>query len=522
VRVLSEHDERYMWLSLLVVVVGTFMAILDSSIVNVALPKMMTVFSASTDQISWVLTGYMLTMGIVIPLTGYLGDTFGYKKLYIFALTVFTIGSAFCGLAWSTNAMVVARVFQGIGGGMIMPVGMAMIFQTIPLGKRGMALGIWGISAMAAPAIGPTLSGFIVQYLDWRLIFTLNIPVGILGVTLAFFILRETPIIPNKKFDMGGALTVAIGLFALLYGLSKVSTDGWNSATVIVLLTTALIFLTSFVLIELSHSDPLIDLRILKYLPFTLSMLISVITTFAMFGGVFLIPLYMQNLRGLTAMETGLLMFPSAIATGIMMPISGRLFDRYGAKWLTISGLSILIVSTYALTRLSIDTSTDYIKLILIIRGIGIGLCMMPTQTSGMNAIPLNLTGRASALSGTIRQVVGSIGIAVISTIVQHRMTFHEVRYAEEFSTTNPQVMETVKGLTGTFISKGLSPLQANYTAVMQLYGQVMKQAMATAMDDTFLVLAIITCLGIPIALFIKNGRVIRAKPVAKAVTVEP
>ena len=518
---MSEHDERYMWLSLLVVVVGTFMSILDSSIVNVALPKMMSVFSASTQQISWVLTGYMLTMGIVIPLTGYLGDTFGYKKLYIFALTVFTFGSALCGFAWSTNSLVVARVIQGIGGGMIIPVGMSMIFQIVPVAKRGMALGIWGIAAMAAPAIGPTLSGFIVQYLDWRLIFTINIPVGIVGVTLAIFILRETTIIPNKKFDLGGALTVAIGLFALLYGLSKVSADGWNSATVVVLLITAVIFLTTFVFIELNHSDPLMDLRILKYFPFTLSMLISVITTFAMFGGVFLVPLYMQNLRGLTAMQTGLIMFPSAIATGIMMPISGRLFDRYGAKWLTITGLSILIVSTYALTRLGVDTSTDYIKYVLIIRGIGIGLCMMPTQTSGMNAIPIHLTGRASALSNTIRQVVGSMGIAIISTLVQNRMTFHEVRYAENFSTTNPQVMQTVKGLTGMLVSKGLSPLQANYTAVMQLYGEVMKQATATAMDDTFLILAVITCLGIPLAMFVKNGRLIRSKPVTKTVAVE-
>lgn len=518
---MSDHDERYMWLSLLVVVVGTFMAVLDSSIVNIALPKMMTVFGASTDQISWVLTGYMLTMGIVIPLTGYLGDTFGYKKLYIFAMTVFTIGSALCGFAWSTNAMVVSRVIQGVGGGMIMPVGMAMIFQNIPLERRGMALGIWGIAAMAAPAIGPTLSGFIVQYLDWRLIFTINIPVGILGVTLAFFILRETTIIPNKKFDLGGALTVAVGLCSLIYGLGKVSSDGWSSATVIVLLITALIFLTAFVFIELNHSDPLMDLRVLTYLPFTLSMLISVITTFAMFGGVFLVPLYMQNLRGLTAMETGILMFPSAVVTGIMMPISGRLFDRYGAKWLTISGLSILIIATYALTKLGVDTPTDYLKYVLMIRGLGIGLCMMPTQTSGMNAIPMHLTGRASALSSTIRQVVGSIGIAVISTIFQHRMTFHQVRYAENFSTTNPQVMQAVNGLTGAFISKGLSPLQANYTAVMQLYGQVMKQAMATAMDDTFLVLAIFACLGIPIALFIKKGRVIKAKPKAQAVAVE-
>lgn len=517
----KKHDERYMWLSLFVVVIGTFMAILDTSIVNIAIPKMMTVFGASTDEISWVLTGYMLTMGIVIPLTGYLGDTFGSKKLYISAMIVFTIGSALCGVSWSTNSMIVARVIQALGGGMIMPVGMSMIFQTIPLEKRGVALGIWGISAMAAPAIGPTLSGYIVEYLDWRLIFTINIPVGIIGVMFAILILKETTIIPNKKFDYGGALTVAIGLFTLLFGLNKVSSEGWNSVYVIGLLSIAVIFLTSFVLIELKHTDPLLELRVLKNFPFTLSLLITTVTTIAMFGGVFLVPLYMQTLRGYTAMQTGILMFPSAIVTGIMMPISGRLFDRFGAKWLTISGLLILAGSTYYLTKLGVDTPTDYLKIILIVRGIGLGLCMMPTSTAGMNSIPLNLTGRASALSNTIRQVVGSLGIAAITTVFQHRQIFHAARLAENFSTASPQVMQTVNGWSGMLISKGLSPLQAQYSAVMQLYGQVMKQAMATALDDTFIFSTLVCCAGIPLAFLIKKGRSIKGKPGAKAIAIE-
>lgn len=502
---MDKNEERYMWLSLAVVVVGTFMAILDSSIVNVAVPKMMTIFGASTDQIEWVLTGYMLTMSITIPLTGYLTDRFGGKNIYIFALTVFTIGSALCGFATSTNTMITARVVQAIGGGMIMPVGMSMLFQNVPLEKRGLALGIWGIAAMAAPAIGPTLSGYIVQYLNWRLIFTINIPVGIIGVTLAVLILKESPKNANKKFDLFGALTCAVGLYTLLLALDKVSQNGWSSAYTISLILIAVISLTAFIYIELNHDEPLLDLRVTKNFPFTLSLIISAITTIAMFGGVFLMPLYMQNLRGYTAMQSGMMMLPQAIITGIMMPISGKLFDRYGAKWLTIVGLSVVSVCTYMLSRLTMDTPYSTVTLIMAARGFGNGLAMMPMQTAGMNSVPTNMTARATALNTTIRQVSGSLGIAVLTTILQHRQTFHNVIYSESVNLTSPAFIKGQTLLQGALSMKGINAATAKGFALMQVYGQIMKSATMTAMNDTFLIATLISAIGVPISFLIRS-----------------
>ena len=460
---MDKHEERYMWVALTVVIVGTFMAILDSSIVNVAIPKLMTIFKVSTDQIEWILTGYMLTMSIVIPFTGYLGDRFGIKKLYIFALTVFTIGSALCGLSTSIDTMIAARVVQAIGGGMIMPVGMAMIYQIVPLEKRGLALGVWGISAMAAPAIGPTLSGYIIQYMDWRLIFTLNIPIGVIGVTLAILLLKETPTRNDKKFDIFGSITSAVGLFSLLLALSKGNAQGWTSGYILGLFAVASISLISFVYIELHHEDPLLELRILKIFPYSLSLIISTVTTVGMFGALFLMPLYLQNIRGYTPMQAGMLMLPAAIVTGIMMPISGRLFDKFGAKWLTIIGLSILTISSYFLSRLTLETSYNTVMIIMMVRGIGMGLAIMPTQTAGMNAIPRELTGRGTALNSTIKQVSGSFGIAILTTILGRREAFYAVSDSG------------------------------------------MKQVAVSAINDTLLVATLVCFVGIVVAFFIKN-----------------
>lgn len=502
---LTKSEERYMWLSLAVIIVGTFMSILDSSIVNVAIPKMMTIFGASTDQIEWVLTGYMLTMSIIIPLTGYLTDRFGGKNIYIFALTVFTIGSMLCGISNSTNTMVASRVIQAIGGGMIMPVGMAMLLQNVPLERRGLALGVFGIAAMAAPAIGPTLSGYIVEYMNWRLIFTINIPVGIIGVTLAALILKESPKNPEKKFDLFGAITSAIGLYTLILALDKVSAKGWTSPYIIGLMCIAVISLAAFVLIELNHPEPLLDLRVTKNFPFTLSLIISAITTIAMFGGVFLMPLYMENLRGYSAMRTGMMMLPQAIVTGIMMPISGKLFDRYGAKWLTIIGLTIVSACTFMLSRLTLDTSFNAVMLIMAVRGFGNGLAMMPMQTAGMNSVPQSMVARATALNSTIRQVAGSLGIAVLTTILQHRETFHNVIYSEQFNINSPAFLKAQALMQGALSMKGINPAGAKSLAMMQAFGTIIKQATMTAMNDTFLVATFICVVGVPISFLIKK-----------------
>lgn len=504
---MTKNEDRYMWLALGVVIVGTFMSILDSSIVNVAVPKMMTIFGASTDQIEWVVTGYMLTMSIIIPLTGYLGERFGLKKLYIFALSVFTVGSALCGLASSTETMIAARVVQAIGGGMIMPVGMAMIFQIVPLEKRGLALGVWGIAAMAAPAIGPTLSGYIVQYMDWRLIFTINIPVGIIGVTLAFIILRETEVKTDKKFDYLGASTSAIGLFTLLLGLSQGNSKGWTSGYILVLFVIAAISLSAFIFIELNVDNPLLELRILKIFPFSLSLLISCITTIGMYGALFLLPIYIQNIRGYTPMQSGMISLPSAIVTGIMMPISGRIFDKFGAKWITVIGTIVLASASFALSKLSLDTGYSVIVIIMMFRGLGMGMAMMPAQTSGMNSVPRELSGKATALSNTVRQVSGSFGIAILTTVLQRREAFHTVRFSEGINLNSPALINAQNAFSGTAMQHGLNQVTGKSAFLTQIYTSLMKQVAVAGINDSLLIATFICLAGVPLAFFIRDAK---------------
>ena len=271
----EEKEEKfYKRTVLFIVIIGTFMAILDSSIVNIALPKMMAVYNVSQEDAKWIITAYTLTLGAVIPLTGYLSNKYGTKNVYIYSLAFFTLGSLLCGIATANNMMIGARIFQALGGGMIMPVSMSILYDVIPPEERGVAVGIWGIAAMAAPSIGPTLGGYIIEYLDWRLIFTLNIPLGIMGVILSAILLKPSVKKEIKKFDILGFITSTVGVVTLLYVFGEGEID-WNDLKNIILLIVGVFSLKMFVINELMVEEPLLDLRILKYSTFTISIVIS-------------------------------------------------------------------------------------------------------------------------------------------------------------------------------------------------------------------------------------------------------
>ena len=340
------NDNSNRWLVLFVVIIGTFMSVLDSSIVNIAVPTLMSVFGVDLDKIKWVLTAYTLALGVVIPFTGYLMERYDFKQIYMFALGTFSVGSFLCGLAWSNNTMIIFRIIQALGGGMIMPVGMAVVFSLFPPNERGKALGIWGVAAMVAPAIGPTLGGYLLQTTSWRLLFYINVPIGIAGVILAGTIMKKGPKKPKIAFDYLGFISISISLVSLLYVLGEGTID-WSNIETQMLITIGCLGMVFFVINELTHDNPLLELRIFKELNFSISQGLSIITTLAMMGGMYVLPLFLQNVRGFTAMETGMIMFPSAIASGIMMPISGALFDKFGAKALTITGLIIVGIASY-------------------------------------------------------------------------------------------------------------------------------------------------------------------------------
>ncbi|KXS45122.1 MAG: EmrB/QacA subfamily drug resistance transporter [Candidatus Frackibacter sp. T328-2] len=501
----EEENGAYKWIVLGVVLIGAFMAILDTSIVNIALAEMMSVFGVTYEEIDWVVTAYLLSMGVIQPITGYLSNNFGAKRMYIFSLIVFTIGSALCGMAWSRESMIFFRIIQAIGGGMIMPISNTIIYQVFPLEERGMALGIWGIAAMAAPAIGPTLGGYIVQNLNWRVIFTINIPIGIIGVVLAGILLKETEIIPSKKFDFIGFITASIGFASVLYALSEASSKGWDEAYVLAILAVGILMLILFVINELQITEPLIDLRIFKKRNFTFSMISVFFVTIGLYGGIFLLPLYLQNIRGYTALQTGLLLMPIAIVTGIMMPIAGWLFDRIGARPLALTGISLMVFSMYKLHGLNLVVSSWYIQFWMIIRAIGLGLTMMPVTTAALNAISEPKMAQAAATRSLVTRVAGSFGLAILSPQLEHRRIFHFNKLANGLKQGEAIVSQTLNKLQHGILVNGNAVEHLQQKALVMLYGNISKQAMANAFGDTFLLVAVFCSLGLIPALFIEK-----------------
>ncbi len=493
------------------ILVGAFMAILDTSIVNVAVPAMMNAFGVSVTQIEWVATAYMLTLGVVVPASGWLGDSLGYRRLYMASLALFTLGSLLCGLAWNLPSLVAARVVQAVGGGMIMPTTMAMVFRMVPRERLGAAMGIWGMALLLAPALGPTLGGYLVEYFDWRFIFTVNLPIGVVGLVLAALLLPEFRERRPGGFDLWGFVAAAVGLFCLLLALSKGQSWGWRSEPVVLLLYASAVSLTAFAWIELTHPEPLLDLRVFRYGTFTLANATVVIVTLGLFTGIFFVPLFLQTVRGLGAFEVGLLMMPGALVTGATMPLGGWLYDRFGPRVPVTVGLALLVYATLLLHRLTAETPEATIAGWMALRGVGMGLSMMPATTAGMAFVPTSLVSRASAVNNIIQRVAGSFGIAVFGSLLERRAAFHAARLGEAVT---PDSLRLWPGAGGA--SAGSQGAAASQLMGI-LAGRIGEEAMVAAMGDVFLVLAAVCALGLVPALFLRraSGASTRRGPLA-------
>lgn len=496
------------WLGpVLVTLVGMFMSILDSSIVNVAISTMMNVFNTDTNGIEWVSTAYMLAMGMIVPMSGWLGEKLGLRELYIWCLVIFTVGSLACAMAWNLESMIVARIVQAIGGGLMQPTVMAMIYRLVPREKIGSAMGIFGMSLFVAPAIGPTLGGWLVEYIDWRWIFTINLPIGAIGIVLALFFIPEFKHDGKLgKLDIPGAVTAGLGLAGLLYVLSEGNTWGWTSEATVLCLAASLGLLVLFVVIELVTPEPLLELRVFLNRNFALANVIVVITTIGMFSGLFYIPLFLQSIRGMGAMQTGLLMLPGALLTGLMMPISGRLYDRFGPKVIVVCGLALMAAMTWEFGSITLDTSLFTIIVWNTLRGMSMGLSMMPSQTAAMADMPLNLVGRASAVTSIVRNVASSFGIAIMTVVLNDRNTFHHARISDSLNADNPGFTSFLHDNPGI----GQSLLSAN----------IAKQSFVFGIQDIFLLTAGITLLAVLPSLFLKRPKKKGPQPAAPQAAV--
>ncbi|NHN30325.1 DHA2 family efflux MFS transporter permease subunit [Paenibacillus agricola] len=510
----SKSDGR-IWLGLIAIVLGTFVSVLNSSLMNVALTKFVAVFGSDVPTVQWVITGYMLASAVVIPMSGFLGARFGNKNVFIFSVAGFTIGSVLCGLAWSDSSLILFRILQGLAGGFIMPIGMAIIYSTFPREKTGTAIGLWGVAAMVAPALGPTFGGYLIQYYSWRWLFFINIPIGIFAFIMGKVLLQESPRKVDTKFDTAGAVFSILFFGTLLFALSKGQSEGWTSLFIVSLLFVSFFSLLLLIWVELGSEHPLLDLKLFKNTGFTLSVIASSLVMMGMLGGTFLTPLYLQNIQSMSAMQTGLLMMPQSIAMALMMPISGKLYDKFGIIPLGVAGLTILGVTTMELHMLTVDTPHHWLNVLLTIRAIGIGLCMMPLTSVGMTNIAPQQIGNASTMSNVSRQVAGSMGIAIFTSIMGNRQIVHYQHITESVPVDSLAASDVISSMTGAIYQWGVDMTTASGTAAINLAGIMQKEALVRAIADTFYISAIPAFLCIPLVFFLSGKRKAVAAPAA-------
>lgn len=403
---------------LTVLLIGAIAAILNQTVLNVALPTLSTEFSVSTSTAQWLITLYMLVNGIFIPMTAFLMARFSTRQLFFASMIVFSLGTMMCGAAPSFSVLLIGRVVQAIGAGIVMPLLVSVVFRLFPMEKRGAAMGIVGVAIMFAPALGPTLSGFLITALSWRFIFFAILPFSLSALVAAFFILKNVSEPTPAKLDVLGVITSTFGFGGVLYGFGIAGQAGWGSITVITALTVGVISLTLFVVRQLTTDHPLINLRIFKSLEFTYSVTISFFVNGVSYSAMILLPIYLQSNRGLSALESGLFLLPGSIAMAIMSPIAGRIFDRHGIKWLGILGTLIIVLATAMFTNLTYTTGIVFLSIIYIVRSIGLTFIMMPMTTAGLNSLPSKLYGDGTAMQNTIQAIAGAIGTAVMTTIM--------------------------------------------------------------------------------------------------------
>ncbi|MFC4306751.1 MDR family MFS transporter [Cohnella boryungensis] len=393
------------------IIVGMIMVILDSTIVNNAIPRLVEHFDTDLKTIQWTVTGYTLALSAVIPLAGWMSDKFGSKHVFMITIALFTIGSVLCGIAQTPEQLILFRIVQGLGGGMVGPIGMAMVFKLAPPERRGSVMGVLGIPLLMAPAFGPVLSGWLVDSVSWHWIFIINLPIGIVAFILGYKYLPKSDRHAAPHLDVLGMCLAPIAFSMLAYGVSEGGAN-WTSISTITGLTVGGLALILFIFVELAQKQPLLELKVFKSSDFTRSIVLTWIVQLALFGAMLMIPLYLQGVMHYTALETGWILMPYALCAGIGMPISGRLFDKIGARPLAFAGLAVVSVSLFILSGISVDTSLWAIILCICTMGLGMGFSMMPLNTHVLNSAPHRLVSRVTPLTTAAQQVVVSFAVA--------------------------------------------------------------------------------------------------------------
>ncbi|MGN8647190.1 DHA2 family efflux MFS transporter permease subunit [Gracilibacillus sp. HCP3S3_G5_1] len=442
---------------------GSFIAILNQTLMITAIPPIMNEMGITANSAQWLTTIFMMINGIMIPITAFLIDRFTTRQLFITAMSVFALGTLVAGLAPNFPVLLAGRVIQSAGAGVMLPLMQTVFLMIYPVNKRGTIMGLVGLVISFAPAIGPSLSGWITEQYSWRVLFYIILPIAIIDIIIAYFVMKNVTEVSKPKLDVLSIILSSFGFGGLLYGFTSAGNNGWGSPITIIVLSVGVISLVWFILRQLKLAHPMLEFRVFTYSIFPLTVSLGMIAFMGLIAVETLVPLYMQDARDFSAVDSGLVILPGALITGLMSPITGRIFDKVGARWLAIIGFSLMVIGSFLFTVLDDKTSITYLTVVFALRMLGISMVMMPVATAGLNQLPKRLIAHGAAMDNTLRNVSASVGTAIMVTILTQAQSI-----AEQSGDAHP-------GITGA--------------------------------NTAFLVLSIITLVGLILSFFVKNSR---------------
>ena len=490
------------WIITITVIMASLLELIDTTIVNVALPDIMGNLGATLEDAGWLVTGYAVANVIVLPMSGWLGDRFGRKNYFLASILIFTAASYLCGQATSLTELILYRLLQGLAGGGLLSTAQAILMETWPREEIGMATALFGLGAVVGPTLGPTIGGYIVDNTNWRYIFYVNIPVGAVAAFLVSMFVRESPMFAKgKPIDWWGILLLAIGVGSLQVVLEKGETEDWFQTPYIAFLTIATVLAgIGFIWRELSTDHPVVDFRILKNRSFAIGIITSFALGFALYGSVFIFPVFCQNLLHFTALQTGLILLPGGLATIIMMPFVGAMLKRgVPAQYMATGGFILFFVFCWLLSNSTLESGTGDFFWPLIIRGIGMAILFVPLTTLAVSGLQGKQIGQGTGLNNMMRQLGGSFGVAILTTLIHVKSG--EVRTALLGNTNqfNPAYVQRKEGIVQMLLGKGYNLLDAQQASNQMMEGNILRQTMLVTYDHMYMLIGLFVLAAIPV-----------------------
>jgi len=498
------------WIVALTIMIPTLIVIIDTSVVNVSLDHIRGSLSAGIDEATWAITSYFAANAIIIPMTGWLSRFFGRKRFLIFSVALFTLSSLFCGLAWSMQSLVFFRILQGLAGGSLQPISQSILLETFPPHQHGTAMAIFGVGIMFGPIVGPVLGGWITDTWTWRWIFYINIPIGIISILMALLFIHDPHYMKRAKMriDYWGLVLLAVWVGCLQMILDRGRTVDWFSSEFIIWLSilsaTSLIL---FIIVELFAEHPIVNLRALKNFSFSLGNVIMFFVVFNLYGSIVLLPIYLQTLMGYTATLAGIVLAPGGIAALITMPIAGVLVNRINPKAIIAFGVVMLSYSTLLMSMFNRMADFNTILLPRIFMGIGMGLIMIPLFTLSLSHIRKEEMGNATSIFNLVRNLGGSFGVAVATTILTRRAQFHQSRLVDHLTPFDMNYVWSSQQTAKILQYKGLEPALAHKGGLGVIYETLLNEAYMMSFNDVFYIIAVMSILLLPLVLFMKYIR---------------